>query len=178
MHRLDDHDAERYEDISEGIARAESSASDHGLIENGPPLSGPIDETLDIVSEAAQAIRRFGEESALAVNRARDLAEAAVKNLDAALERADRAEAAQLAAESAAASANAEAAQLRSDIETLQDRLAMNEAKLAAATERADEAHRRAEAADAGIARIAEAVRTQLPILSEAAVLRTERSAA
>lgn len=133
---------------------------------------------LGMVSEAAEAIRRFEEEAAEAINRAHDAAEGVMKKLDIAHTRAERAEEAQRRAEVQVEEATALAAQLRNELETLRTLFAAKEAELEAAEGRAYHAELRAAEADAAIERIAEAIRTQLPVTSGASIDRQTSSAA
>jgi chromosome segregation ATPase len=112
---------------------------------------------LDLVSEAAEGIRRIQEQAAEAVDRAHSIADEMGEKVEIANGRADRAEA---RVEEIAALA----AQMRNHLETLQTQLTTREAELAAAERRAHHAERRADDANAAIQRISEAIRTQLPV--------------
>jgi chromosome segregation ATPase len=133
---------------------------------------------LGMVSEAAEAIRRFEEEAAEAINRAHHAAEAVMKKLDIAHTRAEHAEEAQHRAEAQVDEVTALAAKMRNELETLQTRLAAKEAELEAAERRGRHAEQRAAEADAAIERIAEAIRTQLPVASGASAYQKTSSAA
>jgi chromosome segregation ATPase len=119
---------------------------------------------LDLVSEAAEGIRRIQEQAAEAVDRAHSVADEMVEKLEIANGRADRAEEALRSAEARVEEIAVLAAQMRSHLETLQTQLTTREAELAAAERRAHHAERRADDANAAIQRISEAIRTQLPV--------------
>ena len=112
---------------------------------------------LGLVSEAAAAIRELERESAQAVKRARNVANAVKEKLERAETRAERAETALHQAEADIKQLAAVVEQTRKDLETLQSQLVAREAELAASTRRADDA-------DAAIERIVDAIRTQIPV--------------
>jgi ATP/maltotriose-dependent transcriptional regulator MalT len=122
------------------------------------------DAALDLVSEAAAAIRG-AEERAIEmvaraeqmVARAEQLANAAIEKIQLAEGRIDRAEAAQRKAE-------ADCAEARRATEQAQTRLAATEAEVAAAEQRASLAERRASDAEVAVDCIVNAIRTQLPV--------------
>jgi hypothetical protein len=117
-----------------------------------------------MISEAAEAMKRFEDEAAEAISRAHDSAEEVMKNLDIANTRAERAEEAQRKAVAQVDEFTALASQMRGERAMLQTRLAAKEAELAAAKRRADHAEQRATEADAAIERVVEAIRAQLPV--------------
>jgi chromosome segregation ATPase len=133
---------------------------------------------LGMVSEAAESIRRFEEEAAEAINRAHHAAEAVMKKLDIAHTRAEHAEQARLRAEAQVDEVTALAAKMRNELKALQTRLAAKEAELQAKEQRADHAEQRATEAHAAIERIAEAIRTQLPVAAGASAYQQTSSAA
>ncbi|MFY9658484.1 MAG: ABC transporter permease [Methylocystis sp.] len=125
---------------------------------------------LEMVTEAAAAIRELEEQSAQAVARAQDLANSIVNQLEAAEARAERAETAQRDAETAVQELSAALARTRSDLEITRRQLAKKSEELTQSEERlrlaeADGrfAHQRADEANAKIEQIVEAIRTQLP---------------
>ncbi|HTO79845.1 MAG TPA: ABC transporter permease [Methylocystis sp.] len=125
---------------------------------------------LEMVSEAAAAIRELEEQSAHAVARAQDLANSIVNQLEAAEARAERAEAAQRDAETAVQELSAALARTRSDLEITRRQLAKKSEELSQTEDRlrlaeadARGAHLRANEAHAKIEQIVDAIRTQLP---------------
>lgn len=112
---------------------------------------------LGLVSEAAAAIRELERESAQAVARARNVANAVKEKLERAEVRADRAETALRLAESQVEELSAAVEQTRNELETLQSQLAAREAEVAVSLRRADDA-------EAALQRVVEAIRAQLPI--------------
>jgi len=119
---------------------------------------------LDLVSEAAAAIRELEKQSADAVARAHKTATALVEKLEFAEARAERGEAALCQAEAEIASLAALLEEGRRDLKTLQADVVAKENALAAANKRADDAERRADDAAAAVQRIVEAIRAQLPV--------------
>ncbi len=118
---------------------------------------------LELISEAAAAIRLFEQESAEALANAQDLASTTQKKLDISDARAERAEATITELGDALAQAHRE-------LEMLQDRLLAKDSQLAAMQERAHRAEKRADRAEqeaaeanASIDRIVNAIRAQLP---------------
>jgi hypothetical protein len=129
---------------------------------------------LDMVSEAAAAIRQLEEQASEAVARARSIADAVVEKLEVANARADRAERAQRRAEAEAVELNSTLNATREELEALRIHLAAKDSELADTLQRAeqaewraDDAQRRAQEANAGIDRIVQAIRTQLPLKLE-----------
>ena len=125
---------------------------------------------LEMVSEAAAAIRELEEQSARAVARAQDLANSIVNQLESAEARAERAETAQRDAETAVQELSAALARTRSDLEIARRQLAKKTEELSQTEDRlrlaeadAKGAHLRANEANAKIEQIFEAIRTQLP---------------
>ncbi|ARN81692.1 hypothetical protein [Methylocystis bryophila] len=125
---------------------------------------------LEMVSEAAAAIRELEEQSAQAVARAQDLANSIVNQLEAAEARAERAETAQRDAETAVQELSAALARTRSDLEIARRQLAKKSEELSQTEDRlrlseadARAAHQRSAEANAKIEQIFEAIRTQLP---------------
>ena len=125
---------------------------------------------LEMVSEAAAAIRHLEEQSAEAVARARDLANSIVKKLQSTEVRAERAETAQRESEAEAQELSAELARTRADLDTARQQLADKEERLAATEERvrlteaeASDAQQRVLELHAAIEKIMVAIRTQLP---------------
>jgi len=125
---------------------------------------------LEMVSEAAAAIRDLEEQSALTVVRARDLANSIGEELEAAEARADRAETAQREAEAAVQELSAALARTRSDFEITRRQLAKKSEELSKTEDRlrlgeaeARVAQQRAIEANAKIEQIVEAIQTQLP---------------
>jgi chromosome segregation ATPase len=125
---------------------------------------------LEMVSEAAAAIRRLEEQSAEAVLRARDLANSIVEQLEATEARAERAETAQRESEAEVQELSEALEKARVDLDIARQQLADKDERLAAAAERVrsteaavKDAQRRAAEANVAIERIVEAIRTQLP---------------
>lgn len=131
-----------------------------------PRLRAPDDAlaALDLVSQAAAAIKELEKQSAQAVARAHTAANAVREKLERAEERGDRAEAALRKSEAEAAELSAALVQTRNDVETLQSLLAAGQAELEAMEQRALVAEKRAGEADAAVQRIVDAIRTQLPV--------------
>lgn len=127
---------------------------------------GPDDATaaLDLVSQAAAAIKELEKQSAQAVARAHTAANTVREKLERAEERGDRVEAALRKSEAEAAELSSALAQTRNDVETLQSLLAATQTELAAMEQRATVAEKRAAEADAAVQRIVDAIRTQLPV--------------
>lgn len=119
---------------------------------------------LDLVSQAAAAIKELEKQSAQAVARAHSAANVVREKLERAEDRGDRAEAALRKSESEAAELSAALIQTRKDLEGVQSQLAARQAELTAMEQRAVAAEKRASEADASVQRIVEAIRTQLPV--------------
>jgi septal ring factor EnvC (AmiA/AmiB activator) len=119
---------------------------------------------LDLVSQAAAAIKELEKQSAQAVARAHGAANAVREKLERAEDRGDRAEAALRKSEAEAADLTAALIQTRKDLDALQSRLALKQADLVAMEQRAIAAEKRATEADAAVQRIVDAIRTQLPV--------------
>ena len=119
---------------------------------------------LDLVSQAAAAIKELEKQSSQAVARAHSAANAVREKLERAEDRGDRAEAALRKSESEAAELSAALIQTRKDLDGAQSQLAARQAELAAMEQRAVAAEKRASEADASVQRIVEAIRTQLPV--------------
>ena len=119
---------------------------------------------LDLVSQAAAAIKELEKQSAQAVARAHSAANVVREKLERAEDRGDRAEAALRKSESEAAELSAALIQTRKDLDGVQSQLAARQAELAAMEQRAVAAEKRASEADASVQRIVEAIRTQLPV--------------
>jgi chromosome segregation ATPase len=125
---------------------------------------------LDMVSDAAAAIRELEEQSAHAVARAQDLTASLVEQLEATEARAERAEAALQEAEAAVQELSAALARTRSDFEISRRQLAKKSEELSKTEDRlrlteadARVGHQRATEANAKIEQIVGAIRTQLP---------------
>ena len=127
----------------------------------------PTDDALaalDLVSQAAAAIKELERQSAQAVARAHSAANAVREKLERAEDRGDRAEAALRKSEAEAAELSAALAQTRKDVEALQAQLAATQADLVAMEQRALAGEKRAHESDAAVQRIVDAIRTQLPV--------------
>jgi len=122
---------------------------------------------LDLVSQAAAAIKELEKQSVQAVARAHSAANAVREKLQRAEDRGDRAEAALRTSEAEAAELTAALLQTRKDLEALQSRLAVKHADLVAMEQRAAAAEKRANDAEAAVQRIVDAIRTQLPVKAE-----------
>jgi chromosome segregation ATPase len=109
------------------------------------------------VSEAAAAIRELERESAQAITRARNVANAVKEELEHAETRAERAEEMLRLAEAQVEQMMAAAEQSDKDLEILRSELATKTAELAASTRRADDA-------EVAMQKIVDAIRTQLPV--------------
>jgi len=129
-----------------------------------PRANDDATAALDLVSQAAAAIKELEKQSAHAVARAHSAANAVREKLERAEDRGDRAEAALRTSEAEAAELTAALLQTRKDLDALQSRLAAKQADLAAMEQRAQAAEKRAIEADAAVQRIVDAIRTQLPI--------------
>ena len=112
---------------------------------------------LGLVSEAAAAIRELERESAQAITRARNVANAVKEELEHAETRAERAEEMLRLAEAQVEQMMAAAEQSDKDLEILRSELATKTAELAASTRRADDA-------EVAMQKIVDAIRTQLPV--------------
>ena len=112
---------------------------------------------LSLVMEKAAAIREFERATAQALANARNVAADLKGQLNQTEDRAERAEKMLRLAESQVEDFAANADQMRHDLEDLKSRLAVREAELTASI-------RRAEAAEAAVQEIVEAIRTQLPV--------------
>lgn len=134
------------------------------------PDSDVVTAALDLVSETAAAIRELEKQSAQAVARAHDVANAVQEELERAETRAERAEEGLRLAEATVDELTTVAIQAREEIEALQSQLASTEAELAVAG-------RRAEDAEAAIEKIVHAIRSQLPANSSAAAEQAENTA-
>ncbi len=137
---------------------------------NSSPSDDKATVALEMVSEAAAAIRELEEQSAQAVARAQDIANSIVNQLEAAEARAERAETAQRDAETAVQELSAALARTRSDLEITRRQLAKKSEELTQTEDRlrlaeadARGAHLRANEAHAKIEQIVDAIRTQLP---------------
>ena len=125
---------------------------------------------LEMVSEAAAAIKELEEQSAQAVARAQDLVNSIAKQLESEEARAERAEEAQRLSEAEVKELSAAFARTRSDLEITRRQLAdkseelsQTEDRLRLAEAEARAAQQRAIEANAKIEHIVEAIRTQLP---------------
>ena len=166
------------QDMSEIIPRGGSNTPPITVVDFPALRASRSDDAtvaLDMVSQAAAAIKELEQQSAEAVSRAHNVAKAVIEKLELADARAERAETAQSEAEAQVAELMAAAAVAHDDLEILQTRLAAKEAELAAAEQRAslaqrraDIAERKADDANAAIERIVDAIRTQLPVKLEA----------
>lgn len=135
---------------AEAVRRSEGSAHQ--------PAGESVDiaAALSLVSESAAAIKAFEAQSAQALVRAHQVADAVREELGRAELRAERAEAMLRLAEDQIEQMLAAAEQADKDIETLQSQLAAMTAELAAS-------ERRAYDAETAIEQILEVIRTQLP---------------
>ena len=125
---------------------------------------------LEMVSEAAAAIRGLEEHSAQAVARAQDLVNSIAKQLESEEARAECAETAQRLSEAEVKELSAAFARTRSDLEITRrelakksEELSQTENRLRLAEAEARAAQQRAIEANAKIEHIVEAIRTQLP---------------
>ena len=136
---------------------------------NFPPRQRPratddATAALDLVSQAAAAIKELEKQSAQAVARAHSAANAVREKLERAEDRGDRAEAALRKSEAEAAELSAALIQTRKDLEALQSQFAAKQAELIAMEQRAVAAEKRGSEAEASVQRIVDAIRTQLPV--------------
>ncbi|MGA9600304.1 MAG: ABC transporter permease [Methylocystis sp.] len=146
------------------------AANDQGRERDSGPSNDKAAVALEMVSEAAAAIRELEEQSAQAVARAQDIANSIVNQLESAEARAERAEAAQRDAETAVQELSAALARTRSDLEITRRQLAKKSEELSHTEDRlrlaeaeGRVAQQRAVEANAKIEQIVEAIRTQLP---------------
>ncbi len=131
------------------------------------PPSSVEDRTaaaLELVSEAAAAMKGSEEHAAEMVARAEALANQAFERLQAAEARIQRAEAGKRNAELEAADTAEALARVRHELEQAEARLSECLTQLAAAEDRANLFEQRANDAEAAFERIVEAVRTQLAV--------------
>ncbi len=131
---------------------------------------GMAEAALGMISDAAAAIRQLEQHAAIAVERARSIADATIEKLNVANARADRAERGRQKAETEVADLRETLETARTEAETLRAQLVATENELTAARHRAseaerraDEAERRAAEANAAVERIVSAIREQFP---------------
>jgi chromosome segregation ATPase len=148
---------------------AEPTALDCRQWEPAQPSDGAT-VALEMVSEAAAAIRCLEQQSAEAVGRARELASSIVKQLESTEARAERAEVAHQQSEVEVQELSAALARTQADLDIARRQLAEKDERLAAVEERvrlteaeATEAQQRAMEANAAIEKIVGAIRSQLP---------------
>lgn len=123
-----------------------------------PPQRGDsAAAALDLVAEAAAAVRGLEEQATEAIVRARHVADALVKKLEIANAQVEDTDNRLQHAEAVISQLMAEAREADSTLSTLQRTLAAKEADLAAAERRADDA-------EAAIQSIVDAIRAQLPL--------------
>ena len=148
-----------------------SRGTDAEIRERGSaPSSDRAAVAIEMVSEAAAAIRELEEQSAQAVARAQDLAASIVNQLEATEARAERAETAQRLSEAEVKELSGALARTRSDLEITRRQLAKKSEELSQTEDRlrlaeaeARGAQQRSIEANAKIEQIVEAIRTQLP---------------
>ncbi len=135
-----------------------------------PQPSDSATVALEMVSEAAAAIRCLEEQSAEAVRRARELAGSIIKQLESTEARAERAEVAQQQSEVEVQELSAALARTQADLDIARRQIADKDELLAAVEARvrlteaeATEAQQRAMEANAAIEKIVGAIRSQLP---------------
>lgn len=151
--------------MSEFAARPASTALVRSVVDPPRDQSSAVHAAasaaaaLDLVSEAATAVRIAEERGAEMVARAEHLANAAIEKLRLAEAHIERAERAQRQAEAELAKVTSAAAEARNDLDMAQTRLAATESELAAAEQRAS-------LAEAAVERIVDAIRTQFPVAS------------
>lgn len=116
-----------------------------------------VEAALSLVTEKAAAIREFERAAAQALEHAHTVAADLKGQLNQTEDRAERAEKMLRLAESQVEDFAANADRMRHDLGDLKSRLAVREAELTASI-------RRAEAAEAAVQEIVEAIRTQLPV--------------
>ena len=162
-------------DLLEGevIHRNDFDAEPTALDCSQGELAQPSDSAtvaLEMVSEAAAAIRCLEEQSAEAVRRARELASSIVKQLESTEARAERAEVAQQQSEVEVQELSAALARTEADLDIARRQLADKDERFATVEERvrltkteATEAQQRAMEASAAIEKIVGAIRSQLP---------------
>ncbi len=131
---------------------------------------------LELISEAAAAIRHFEEHSTQAVARAHDLANSIRKKLETSDMRAERAETTVAELIEAVTQAREELQVLRSQLSTKEAQLGATEERAQRAEKRADHAEQQAAEANASIERIVEAIRSQLPAKQHIGVQDLTRS--
>ena len=117
---------------------------------------------LEMVSEAAEAIRCLEEQSAEAVRRARELASSIIKQLESTEARAEHAEVAQQQSEVEVRELSAALARTQADLDIARRQLAVEE-RVRLTEAEATEAQQRAMEANAAIEKIVGAIRSQLP---------------
>jgi chromosome segregation ATPase len=148
---------------------AEPTALDCRQLEPAQP-SDSATVALEMVSEAAAAIRCLEEQSAEAVRRAKELASSIIKQLESMEARAEHAEVAQQQSEVEVRELSSALARTQADLDIARRQLAEKDERLAAVEERvrlteaeATEAQQRAMEANAAIEKIVGAIRSQLP---------------
>jgi uncharacterized coiled-coil protein SlyX len=118
---------------------------------------------LELVSEAAAAIRLLEEESAQAISRAHDLACSIQTKLQLSEARAEHAEATVEELSEAVAQAREELQRLRNQLSAKEAELSAMEERALHAEKRASEAELQASNANFSVERILESIRSQLP---------------
>ncbi len=135
-----------------------------GYVHQEPALSeGETAVALDLVSEAAAAFRYLEQESTQALSQAHDLAFSLQNKLELAEARAQRAEATIDELSEAVAQTREELQALRIQLSAKDSQLLAMDERAKRAERRADEAEQRASDANVSVARILEAIRSQLP---------------
>ena len=136
--------------------------------QNPPPA--PPDgaaAALDLVSEAAEAIKCAEDRAAEMMARAQSLASSAAEKVRLTMARIERAEAAKREVEAEVGDCKAEIERLREELKQADARIADLTDEAAAAEYRGSLAQKRASDAEAAIERVVHALRTQLPRNSE-----------
>jgi len=126
------------------------------------PVRHDASAALDLVSQAAEAIRGMQDRAVDSENRAKALAESAIEKLRAAEARIQSAEAARRAAQESLSKLSVKLQDAERELTRTQSRIATAEIQLANAEQRVSAAEARAIDAEKAVNHIEDAIRTQL----------------
>ena len=127
------------------------------------------DAALDLLSKAANGIKRAEDRAAETMARAQSLANGAVDKVRLLQARIDRAEEAKRQADAELAERKIDIEKLRKELKEADARIADQENALTNAEQRANAAEKRANDAEAALKRVTHAIRTTLPATNEIA---------
>jgi uncharacterized phage infection (PIP) family protein YhgE len=128
---------------------------------------------LDLVSEAAEAIKGAEDRAATMMARAQSLASSATQKVRLTQARIERAEATKRQAEADLAGCRAEIDKLRNELKQAEATIADKSDELAAAEQRSSLAEQRATEMEGTLGRVMHAIRTQFPKKNEAAAVKS-----